>query len=202
MRPSFKAARDGTLPSGAIENRELRLEGLKSDVSDEAGDQVLDLCWRLPEVRITDLLLDADGATGFADAFTHLRTGVPCKDRIGLLNVILAEGLNLSLSKFAPTGINPSKLQSPSLGQIRALKRRKRLPEAPEGMEGGSDDGGLDRPAVAAAVRALCGPLWRNQGILSLHRRDGTGTDQDGEGDDLRRVCSRVFIAPSDLAAY
>ena len=96
-----KAARDGTLPSGTIENGELRLERLRSDVPDEAGDLVLDLYRRLPEVRITDLLLDVDRATGFGDAFTHLRTGAPCKDRIGLLNVILAEGLNLGLSKMA-----------------------------------------------------------------------------------------------------
>ena len=96
-----KAARDGTLPSGTIENGELRLERLKSDVPDEAGDLVLDLYRRLPEIRITDLLLDVDKATGFTDAFTHLRTGAPCKDRIGLLNVILAEGLNLGLSKMA-----------------------------------------------------------------------------------------------------
>ena len=42
-----------------------------------------------------------DAATGFTDAFTHLRTGAPCKDRIGLLNVLPAEGLNLGLSKMA-----------------------------------------------------------------------------------------------------
>ena len=36
-----------------------------------------------------------------ADAFTHLRTGAPCKDRIGLLNVLLAEGINLGLNKMA-----------------------------------------------------------------------------------------------------
>ena len=33
--------------------------------------------------------------------FTHLRTGAPCRDRIGLLNVLLAEGLNLGLRKMA-----------------------------------------------------------------------------------------------------
>ncbi|WP_142244996.1 Tn3 family transposase, partial [Klebsiella pneumoniae] len=40
-------------------------------------------------------------ALGFTDAFTHLRTGAPCRDRIGLLNVLLAEGLNLGLRKMA-----------------------------------------------------------------------------------------------------
>jgi len=38
---------------------------------------------------------------GFTDAFSHLRTGSPCKDRVGLLNVLLAEGVNLGLSKMA-----------------------------------------------------------------------------------------------------
>ena len=51
---------------------------------------MLDLYARLPEVRITDILIEVDAATGFTDAFTHLRTGAPCKDRIGLLNVLLA----------------------------------------------------------------------------------------------------------------
>jgi TnpA family transposase len=62
---------------------------------------VFDLYSRLPEIRITDLLLEVDDEIGFTEAFTHLRTGVPCKDRVGMLNVLLAEGLNLGLSKMA-----------------------------------------------------------------------------------------------------
>mgnify|MGYP001189976446 FL=1 len=62
---------------------------------------MLDLYGRLPEVRVTDLLLEVEAEVGFTEAFTHLRTGAPCKDRIGLLNVLLAEGLNLGLSKMA-----------------------------------------------------------------------------------------------------
>lgn len=62
---------------------------------------VLDLYKRLPEIRVTDLLLEVDDEVEFTEAFTHLHTGVPCKDRIGLLNVLLAEGLNLGLSKMA-----------------------------------------------------------------------------------------------------
>ena len=96
-----KAAREGTIPTGSIENGVLRLERLESDVPDGADEFVLDLYRRLPEVRVTDLMLEVDAVTGFTDAFTHLRTGVACKDRIGLLNVLLAEGLNLGLSKMA-----------------------------------------------------------------------------------------------------
>ena len=42
-----------------------------------------------------------DDATRFTEAFTHLRAGEPCRDRIGLLNVLLAEGINLGLRKMA-----------------------------------------------------------------------------------------------------
>ena len=38
------------------------------------------------------------GERYFTDAFTHLRTGAPCRERIGLLNVLLAEAFNLGLS--------------------------------------------------------------------------------------------------------
>jgi hypothetical protein len=62
---------------------------------------VLDLYQQLPPARITDLLLEVDERTGFSEAFTHLRTGAPCSDRIGLMNVLLAEGVNLGLRKMA-----------------------------------------------------------------------------------------------------
>lgn len=95
------AVRNSTLPGGVIEDGVLRIERLDADVPEEAGDLVLDLYRRLPEARITDILMDVDNATGFTEAFAHLRTGAPCRDKIGLLNVVLAEGLNLGLSKMA-----------------------------------------------------------------------------------------------------
>ncbi|MGB3247381.1 MAG: Tn3 family transposase [Sulfitobacter sp.] len=96
-----KAARTGAIPGGSIENGVLKTDRLTGTVPEEADAMVLDLYSRLPAVRITDLLLEVDDDIGFTEAFTHLRTGVPCKDRIGLLNVLLAEGLNLGLSKMA-----------------------------------------------------------------------------------------------------
>lgn len=96
-----RAARNGTIPKGSIEDGTLRIDRLTADAPDGIDDLVLDLYRRLPPVRITDLLLDVGAALGFTEAFTHLRTGVPCGDRIGLLNVLLAEGLNLGLRKMA-----------------------------------------------------------------------------------------------------
>ena len=96
-----KAARTGSIPGGSIENGILKIDRLTGAVPDEADAMVLDLYGHLPEVRITDLLQEVDDYIGFTEAFTHLRTGVPCRDRTGLLNVLLAEGLNLGLSKMA-----------------------------------------------------------------------------------------------------
>ena len=95
------AAHHGRIPGGAIENGELRISRPATAVPEDADELVLDLYRRLPEVRITEMLLEVDSATGFTDAFTHLRTGVPCQDRVGLLNVLLAEGLSPCLSKMA-----------------------------------------------------------------------------------------------------
>lgn len=96
-----RAAKAGAIPGGSIEDGTLKIDRLTAAVPEEADALVLDLYRRLPEVRVTDLLLEVDDEIGFTEAFTHLRTGVPCKDRIGLLNVLLAEGLNLGLSKMA-----------------------------------------------------------------------------------------------------
>jgi len=95
------AARIGAIPGGSIENGILRTDRLTGNVPDAADKMVLDLYSRMPTVRITDILQGADQDIGLTEAFTHLRTGAPCKDRIGLLNVLLAEGLNLGLSKMA-----------------------------------------------------------------------------------------------------
>ena len=96
-----RAARAGAIPGGIIENGRLHIDKLKADTPDGAEDLVLDLYQQIPPARITDLLLEVEERTGFSEAFTHLRTGVPCVDRIGLMNVLLAEGVNLGLRKMA-----------------------------------------------------------------------------------------------------
>ena len=59
------AARSGTLPGGIIDDDGLRVERLDADVPEEASDLVLDLYRRMPEARITDILMEVDDATGF-----------------------------------------------------------------------------------------------------------------------------------------
>lgn len=95
-----RAAATGTL-AGTIEGGRLRVDRLDADPPTGADNLTLDLYRAIPSVRITDLLLDVDRWTGFADAFNDLRTGSPCKDKIGLLSVVLADGINLGLAKMA-----------------------------------------------------------------------------------------------------
>lgn len=96
-----KATREGAIPNGSIEDGVLRIERLTAQPAQDADELLSDLYRRMPRVRITDILIEVDDTIGFTDAFTHLRTGGPCKDRLGLLNVLLGEGVNLGLRKMA-----------------------------------------------------------------------------------------------------
>jgi hypothetical protein len=55
----------------------------------------------MPSVRITELLYEVNEATGFASAFTNLRTGERCEDLNALLAAILADATNLGLGRMA-----------------------------------------------------------------------------------------------------
>ena len=101
LRRLAAAARARVIAGGSIEDSMLRVERTEGAVPDGTADLVADLYRRMPDARITDILIEVDDATRFTEAFTHLRTGSPCRDRIGLLNVLLAEGINLGLRKMA-----------------------------------------------------------------------------------------------------
>jgi hypothetical protein len=55
----------------------------------------------LPHVKITELLLEVDDWTGFTRHFTHLKSEEVPKDRVLLLTAILADAINLGLTKMA-----------------------------------------------------------------------------------------------------
>ncbi len=66
----------------------------------------------MPPVRITELLHEVNRATGFAAAFTNLRTGERCDDENALLAAILADATNLGLGRMAAAshGVTRDKL--------------------------------------------------------------------------------------------
>ena len=92
-----EAANRGLLTNASIGKDGLHLKKLDRDVPEDAADIVMALYRRMPVIRITDLLRNVESATGFADAFTELRTGAPPRDKLALLTVLLADGLNMGL---------------------------------------------------------------------------------------------------------
>jgi TnpA family transposase len=56
---------------------------------------------QLPHLKITELLLEIDSWTGFTRHFKHFKNGDPAEDKKLLLTAILADAINLGLSKMA-----------------------------------------------------------------------------------------------------
>jgi len=96
-------ARQGELPQVRLDESGLIISPLKAatpPATEIARRAAYD---RLPRVKITDLLLEVDAWTGFSECFIHRRSGREADDRNALLTVILADGINLGLTRMAET---------------------------------------------------------------------------------------------------
>jgi TnpA family transposase len=97
------SAKAGTLPDAAITDGELKISPLRANMPDKA-EAARDAAYSLvPHVKITDLLLEVDAWTGFSACFTHQRNGRSADDRNVLLASVLADGINLGLTRMAET---------------------------------------------------------------------------------------------------
>lgn len=79
----------------------LKITPLDVAVPDEAQALIDQSAALLPHVKITELLMEVDEWTGFTRHFTHLKTGDTAKDKTLLMTAILADGINLGLTKMA-----------------------------------------------------------------------------------------------------
>ena len=96
-----RIAQSGELPDVIITVSGLKITPLASAVPEEADQLIRQAYALLPRVKITELLLEVDDWTGFTRHFTHLKSREVSKDRILLLTAILADAINLGLTKMA-----------------------------------------------------------------------------------------------------
>jgi len=90
------------LPDAAITSSSgLNITPLDNAVPDEAEALIQQTYSLLPHLKITELLQEVDGWTGFTRHFKHLKNGEAAKDQNLLLTTILADAINLGLSKMA-----------------------------------------------------------------------------------------------------
>lgn len=96
-----RLAAAGALPDAAVTAGRLSVTPLRNVTPDAARSMARRLYALLPRVRITDLLEEVDAWTGMSDCFGHLRTGHPPKDRRTLYAALIADGLNLGLTRMS-----------------------------------------------------------------------------------------------------
>jgi len=89
------------LPDAAITSSgRLKITPLDNAVPDEAEALMQQVYSLLPHLKITELLLEVDSWTGFTRHFKHLKSGESADDQHLLLTTILADAINLGLSKM------------------------------------------------------------------------------------------------------
>jgi TnpA family transposase len=96
-----RLARRGELPDAELTDKGLKIKPLDDAVPPAADRLIRETAALLPHVKITDLLLEVDRWTDFSRHFTHLKSGEAARDRPLLLTAILADGINLGLTKMA-----------------------------------------------------------------------------------------------------
>lgn len=90
----------------------LHITPVKATATPEARAFADGIEMMMPRARITEVLHEVNRATGFASAFTNLRTGEKCEDENALLAAILADATNLGLGRMAAAshGVTRDKL--------------------------------------------------------------------------------------------
>lgn len=89
------------LPDVRLKDGRLSVSPLAATVPREAEHLAARLYALVPRVKITQLLLDVEAWTGFTRHFTHLHSGEVPNTSFGLLSAVLADAINLGLSKMA-----------------------------------------------------------------------------------------------------
>ena len=89
------------LPDAIITESGLKITPLDAAVPETAQALIDQTAMALPHIKITELLLEVDEWTGFTRHFAHLKSGDEAKDKYLLLSTLLADAINLGLTKMA-----------------------------------------------------------------------------------------------------
>jgi TnpA family transposase len=96
-----RRAKDGTLTGVTIDKGVLKITPIEKSTPPEAEALAIRLYAMLPRIRVTDLLAEVARWTLLPACFTHLRTGETAADSRVLMAALLADGLNLGLTRMA-----------------------------------------------------------------------------------------------------
>jgi len=91
----------GKLVEATITAEGLSISPIRKDENLECETITRRLYGMLPRLPITELLAEVHGRTGFAERFSHLRTGAPAEDSLALMTALLADATNLGLARMA-----------------------------------------------------------------------------------------------------
>jgi TnpA family transposase len=96
-----RKAREKTLPDVSIIDGDLRISPLRKNTPESAEAFAERAFALMPHVKITELLAEVDQWTRLTDRFVHLRTQTPPKNKQALLTAVLADGINLGLTRMS-----------------------------------------------------------------------------------------------------
>jgi len=149
-------AAEGKLPDVTLTKGVLKISPIEKSTSPEAETLAARLYAMLPRIRITDLLAEVASWTLFPDCFTHLRTGETAADGRILMAGLLADGLNLGLTRMAEA------CSIASLGQLAWMS-----------------DWHIREETYVLALRCLVNQQQREP--FAAHFGGGTASSSDGQ---------------------
>lgn len=92
-------AKENRLIDAIINEKGLKISPLTASVPEEARNFIQKVYAMLPKIKVTALLQEVDEWISFSDSFTHLKTRNIAENKQLLLSVILADAINLGLSR-------------------------------------------------------------------------------------------------------
>jgi len=96
-----RLAQANELPDAVITTTGLKITPLTNSVPDEANALIERAYSLVPHIKITELLVEVAGWTDFTRHFTHFKRGDTAKNQKLLLTAVLADAINIGLTKMA-----------------------------------------------------------------------------------------------------